>query len=120
MELSIGLDSLNKIYYAGESIAGTVLLINKSKSSSKFDLLIKVSGYYTFRNNKVNPPIMKAVQFYKKTYTLLTDSHSPTGGNNSYHFKFPLNSDKCDDPTFASLYETYHGVSVSVGYDIFF
>ena len=119
MELSIGLDSLNKIYYAGDSIAGTVLLINKSKSSSKFDLLIKVSGYYTFRNNKVNPPIMKAVQFYKKTYTLLTDSHSPTGGNNSYHFKFPLNSDKCDDPTFASLYETYHGVSVSVGYDIY-
>lgn len=116
MEVSVGLDSLNKIYYAGEQISGSVLVINKTKSTTKYDLVVKVVGYYTFRNNKTNPPQLSAVQFYKKTITIQNDLYSTGGGNNTYHFKFPLNSDSCEQ---SSLFESYHGVSVSVGYDIY-
>lgn len=116
MEVSVGLDSLNKIYYAGEQINGTVLVINKSKTTTKYDLVVKVVGYYTFRNNKTNPPQLNAVQFYKKSINLLTDGYSTGGGNNTYHFKFPLNSESCEQP---NLYESYHGVSASLGYDIY-
>ena len=52
MELTLSLDSLNKIYYAGDFIQGSVLIINKTKSTMKFDLNLKVNGFYTFKNLK--------------------------------------------------------------------
>jgi hypothetical protein len=118
MEVNLSLDSLNKIYYAGDFIQGSVLIINKTKTTMKYDLLIKVAGYYTFRNGKENPPKVKSVQFYKKSFNALTDVYSTVGANNSYRFKFPLTSDQCEQNN-ASLYESYHGVSVSVQYDIY-
>ena len=118
MDVTLSLDSLNKLYYAGDSIQGSVLIINKSKTTVKFDLIIKVVGYYTFRNTKENPPKLKAVQFYKKSYNALTDQYSTIGANNSFRFKFPLTSDG-SDPSYDSLYESYHGVCVSVGYEIY-
>jgi len=117
MEVSLSLDSLNKIYYAGDFIQGSVLIINKSKSTIKYDLFIKVTGYYTFRNTKENPPKMKGVPFYKKSFKVLTEQYSTIGANNSYRFKYPLTSDGCEE-NLTSLYESYHGVSVSVGYEI--
>lgn len=118
MELSLSLDSLNKVYYAGDVIQGSVLVINKSKSTVKYDLIIKVTGYYTFRNTKENPPKIKGEQFYKKSFKLLTDNYSTIGANNSFHFKFPLTSDGCEQ-NFSTLYESYHGVTVSVQYEIY-
>ena len=117
MDVSLSLDSLNKIYYAGDYIQGSVLIINKSKSTMKFDLQIKVEGFYTFRNSKESPPKLKSLQFYKKIFTALTDQYSTIGSNNSFRFKFPLTSDGCAQPS-DKLYETYHGVSVSLGYEI--
>ena len=117
MDVSLSLDSLNKIYYAGDYIQGSVLIINKSKSTMKFDLQIKVEGFYTFRNSKESPPKLKSLQFYKKIFTSLTDQYSTIGSNNSFRFKFPLTSDGCAQPS-DKLYETYHGVSVSLGYEI--
>jgi len=117
MELTLSLDNLNKIYYAGETIQGSVLVINKSKQTIKYDLLMKVIGYFTFKNLKTNPPQAKIVQFYKKTYTVQPDLYSTIGANNSYRFKFPLNSESCESNQ-SSLYEGYHGVNVSVSYEI--
>ena len=117
MDVTLSLDSLNKVYYAGDYIQGSVLIINKSKSTMKFDLLVKVVGYYTLRNTKENPPKMKGVQFYKKSFKVLSEQYSTIGANNSYRFKYPLTSDGCEQ-NLSSLYESYHGVSVSVGYEI--
>ena len=117
MDVTLSLDSLNKVYYAGDFIQGSVLIINKSKSTMKFDLLVKVAGYYTLRNTKENPPKMKGVQFYKKSFKVLSEQYSTIGANNSYRFKYPLTSDGCEQ-NLSSLYESYHGVSVSVGYEI--
>ena len=117
MDVTLSLDSLNKVYYAGDFIQGSVLIINKSKSTMKFDLLVKVAGYYTLRNTKENPPKMKGVQFYKKSSKVLSEQYSTIGANNSYRFKYPLTSDGCEQ-NLSSLYESYHGVSVSVGYEI--
>ena len=117
MDVTLSLDSLNKIYYAGDPIQGSVLIINKSRATMKFDLILKVVGYYTFRNTKENPPKLKAVQFYKKSYNALTDQYSTVGANNSYRIKFPLTSEGCDQ-SYDNIYESYHGVAVSVGYEI--
>ena len=118
MEVSLSLDSLNKVYYAGDFIQGSVLIINKSKSTLKFDLIIKVVGYYTFRNTKENPPKLKAHQFYKKSFNSLTDQYSTIGANNSFRFKYPLTSEGAVQGN-NTIYESYHGVSVSVGYEIY-
>ena len=117
MDLTLSLDSLNKLYYAGDIIQGSVLVINKSKSTMKYNLSITVVGNYTFRNTKEIPPKSKVLRFYKKTFNILTDAYSTIGANNSYRFKFPLTSDSCISG-FESLYETYHGVSISIGYEI--
>ena len=117
MDISLSLDSLNKIYYAGDFIQGSVLIINKTKSTMKFDLFITVQGFYTFRNTKENPPKMKGVPFYKKTFKVLAEQYSTIGSNNSFRFKYPLTSDGCEQ-NLTSLYESYHGVSVSLGYEI--
>ena len=118
MDISLSLDSLNKVYYAGDYIQGSILVINKSKSTLKYDLLVKVVGYYTFRKSGVNPPKLKALQFYEKSFNVLTDVYSTLGANNSYRFKFPLTSDGCSQ-NHSNLYESYHGVAVSLGYDIY-
>ena len=118
MEVSLSLDNLNKVYYAGDFIQGSVLIINKSKSTLKFDLIIKAVGYYTFRNTKENPPKLKALQFYKKSFNSLTDQYSTVGANNSFRFKYPLTSEGADQGN-KTIYESYHGVSVSVGYEIY-
>ena len=118
MDISLSLDSLNKVYYAGDYIQGSILVINKSKSTLKYDLLVKVVGYYTFRKSGENPPKLKALQFYEKSFNVLTDVYSTLGANNSYRFKFPLTSDGCSQ-NHSNLYESYHGVAVSLGYDIY-
>ena len=117
MDVTLSLDKFNKLYYAGDNIQGSVLIINKSKTTVKFDLIIKVTGYYTLRNSKENPPKLKALVFYKKSYKALIDQYSTIGSNNSYRFKFPLTSDG-SDPSYDCLYESYHGVAVSLGYEI--
>ena len=118
MELNLSLESLNKCYYAGDLIQGTILIINKSKADMKYKLSVKVVGYYSFNNIKENPPRKKAVQFYKKSLTILPDGYSSIGANNQYHFKFPLTSDSCQE-NFAFLYESYKGATVNVTYDIY-
>ena len=55
MEVNLSLDSLNKKYYSGDFIQDSVLIINKTKTAMKYDLLIKIVGYYTFRNSKKIP-----------------------------------------------------------------
>ena len=104
MELNISLDSLNKVYYAGDYIQGSVLVINKSKTSLKFDLAIKVIGYYSFHNTKLNPPKQKAVFFYNKVNTTLKDGYIAIGSNSPFRFKFPLTSEHCQQ-NYSNLYE---------------
>ena len=118
MELNISLDSLNKVYYAGDYIQGSVLVINKSKTSLKFDLAIKVIGYYSFHNTKLNPPKQKAVFFYNKVNTTLKDGYIAIGSNSPFRFKFPLTSEHCQQ-NYSNLYESYRGASVSLHYEIF-
>ena len=118
MELSISLESLNRIYYAGDFIQGNVLVINKTKFDQKYQLIVKVIGYYTFYNTKENPPKKKAVPFYKKFCQILKDSYSSIGGNNKIHFKFPLTTESCHEDL-SNLYESYKGAKVSVQYDIY-
>ena len=55
--------------------------------------------------------------FYKKTFKVLAEQYSTIGSNNSFRFKYPLTSDGCEQ-NLTSLYESYHGVSVSLGYEI--
>ena len=117
MDITLSLDSLNKVYYAGDYIQGSVLIINKSKTTMKFDLYIKVSGFYTFRNTKENPPKTQGQQFYKKSFKALAEQYSTIGANNNFRFKFPLTSDGCDQ-NYSSLFESYHGVAVSLIYEI--
>lgn len=117
MEVSLSLESTNKIYYAGDYIQGSVLIINKTKSTMKYNLVITVVGNYTFRKTRENPPKTKTLQFYRKAFNVLTDAYSTQGANNPARFKFPLTSDGCDSGS-SCLYETYHGVSVSIGYEI--
>ena len=118
MELTLSLDSLNKLYYAGEHIQGNVLSINKSKFDLKYKLLIRVMGYYSFYNTRETPVKKKTFPFYKKNYTIVSDSYSSVGGNNNTRFKFPLNSDSCEG-SFSYLYESYKGAKVSVTYEIY-
>ena len=118
MEVNLSLESTNKIYYAGDNILGSVLIINKSKSTMKFNLVLTVIGRYTFRKSRENPPKVKTQDFYKKSFNVLTDSYSTQGANNPIRFKFPLTSDGCQSGL-SSLYETYHGVAVSIGYEIY-
>ena len=118
MELSLSLDSLNKTYHAGDFITGSILIINKSKFDLKFQLLVKVIGFYTFYNSKENPPKKKALPFYKKNYVTLNDGYSSIGANNQYRFKFPLTSDQCQEEL-SLIYESYKGAKVTVQYDLY-
>ena len=118
MELTLSLDSLNKLYYAGEYVQGNVLAINKSKFDLQFKLQVKIVGYYSLYNTKENPPKKKAVPFYKKSYTIASDNYSSIGANNNTKFKFPLNSDSCEG-NFSSIYESYKGAKISVQYEIY-
>ena len=118
MELSLSLDSLNRTYHAGDFITGSILIINKSKFDLKFQLLVKVIGYYTFYNTKENPPKKKAVPFYKKYYVTLNEGYSTIGANNQYRFKFPLTSDQCQEEL-SLIYESYKGAKVTVQYDLY-
>ena len=118
MDLSLSLDSLNKTYYAGDFITGTVLVINKTKSDLKYQLVIKAIGYYTFYNTKENPPKKKPIPFYKKNYVILNDGYSSIGANNQTRFKFPLSSDSCQEDL-SLLYESYKGAKVSLQYDLY-
>ena len=117
MELTLSLDSLNKIYYAGDFIQGSVLIINKTKSTMKYDLNLKVNGYYTFKNIKETPPKPKASVFYKKSFRVFTDQYSTVGSSTPYRVKFPLTSEGCEQ-SYEPLYESYHGVCVSILYEI--
>ena len=63
MELTLSLDSLNKLYYAGEYVQGNVLAINKSKFDLQFKLQVKIVGYYSLYNTKENPPKKKGSPF---------------------------------------------------------
>jgi len=118
MDITLSLDSLNKTYYAGDFITGSILIINKSKFDLKYQLLVKVIGYYTFYNTKENPPKKKAIPFYKKNYIALHDGYSTIGANNQYRFKFPLTSDQCQDE-FSLLYESYKGAKASLQYELY-
>ena len=118
MELSMSLDSLNKAYTAGDFITGVILSINKSKTNLKYQLLVKVIGYYTFSTLKENPPRKKSVFFYNKSFTIQNEIFASIGANNQYRFKFPLTSDSCQQDL-NSLYESYKGATVSVNYEIY-
>ena len=117
MELTLSLDGLNKIYYAGDFIQGSVLIINKSKSTIKYDLNIKVNGFFTLKNIKENPPKAKGIQFYRKSFRIYTDQYATIGSSSPYRIKFPLTSDGCEKP-YEYLYESYQGVTISVLYEI--
>lgn len=118
MELSLGLGSLNKVYYAGDLIQGSVLVINKSKFDIRYQLSVKVLGYYTFYNTKENPPKRKILTFYKKNFPILKDGYSSIGGNNQVRFKFPLTSESCQEG-YSFMYESYKGAKVTLQYEIY-
>jgi len=113
MEVTLSLDDFNKTYLVPDSITGNVLIINKEKQTLQINLKITLIGFYTFKNLKSNPPSAKNKIFLEKSIQVPTSGYLLKGANNTYPFKFPLIPDEN-----TKFYETYHGVSVSISYDI--
>lgn len=113
MEVTLSLDDFNKTYLVPDSITGNVLIINKEKQTMQINLKIILIGFYTFKNLKSNPPQAKNKIFLEKSIQVPTSGYLLKGANNTYPFKFPLIPDEN-----TKFYETYHGVSVSISYDI--
>jgi hypothetical protein len=114
MEVTVSLDDFNKTYLIPESITGNVLIISKEKQTVQINLKIIIIGFFTLKNLKFNPPQAKNVIFFEKSIQVPTSGYLLKGANNTYPFKFPLIPE--GDSKF---YETYHGVSVSVGYELY-
>ena len=109
MEVTLALDSLNKIYYAGENITGKVLLINKLKSRIQYNMYALAIGYYKIKNMKNGNE--QILPFYKKKLLIRQNEYNIAGDSNSIAFRFPLNSQDAELP---NLYETYQGVKISL------
>ena len=114
MEVTISLDDFNKTYLVPDSITGNVLIISREKQTIQINLKMIIIGFYTFKNLKINPPQAKNVIFLEKSIQVPTSGYLLKGANNTYPFKFPLIPDEN-----SKFYETYHGVSVSISYDIY-
>jgi len=114
MEVTVSLDDFNKTYLIPESITGNVLIISKEKQTVQINLKIIIIGFFTLKNLKSNPPQAKIVTFFEKSIQVPTSGYLLKGANNTYPFKFPLIPDGN-----SKFYETYHGVSVSVSYDLY-
>jgi len=114
MEVTVSLDDFNKTYLIPESITGNVLIISKEKQTVQINLKIIIIGFFTLKNLKFNPPQAKIVTFFEKSIQVPTSGYLLKGANNTYPFKFPLIPDGN-----SKFYETYHGVSVSVSYDLY-
>jgi len=114
MEVTVSLDDFNKTYLIPESITGNVLIISKEKQTVQINLKIIIIGFFTLKNLKFNPPQAKIVTFFEKSIQVPTSGYLLKGANNTYPFKFPLIPEGN-----SKYYETYHGVSVSVSYDLY-
>jgi hypothetical protein len=114
MEVTISLDDFNKTYLVPDSITGNVLIISREKQTIQINLKMIIIGFYTFKNLKITPPQAKNVIFLEKSIQVPTSGYLLKGANNTYPFKFPLIPDEN-----SKFYETYHGVSVSISYDIY-
>lgn len=115
MDLTLALDKINKTFYAGDNISGKILLINKLKQTVQYDLQIQVEGRLTVKNFKNNPPTNQNIPFYIKKIQIRSQEYSTVGSSTNISFKFPLNSENAD---LQNLYESYHGVRMSVSYEL--
>ena len=59
----------------------------------------------------------KFIFLFNRKGSKSSDTYSTKGANNPARFKFPFTSDGCDSSS-SCLYETYLGVSFSLGYDV--
>lgn len=116
--LEIRFKKYNKTYFEGDVLKGSIVI--NSSSESKIDgLTIAIDGFVAMQISNKNTGVFDA--FYNsvnKPITLLNQAIEllPAGskiaaGLNEYDFEFPLKSKGAD-----KLYETYHGVFVSITY----
>lgn len=116
--IEIRLKKHNKTYQEGELLKGSVII--DSSSESKIDgLILQCDGFVAMQISNKNTGVFDA--FYNsvnKPITLLSQSKELLGsgskiaaGINEYEFEFLLKPKGAD-----KLYETYHGVFVSITY----
>lgn len=118
INLEIRFRKFNKTYHEGDVLKGSVVI--NSSSDEKIDgLVLFCDGYVGMQISNKNTGVFEA--FYNtvnKPITLLNQAFEilPAGskimaGLSEYEFEFPLNPKGSD-----KLYETYHGVFVSITY----
>lgn len=119
VSLEIRLRKPNKTYQEGDMMKGSIVI--NSSSETKIDgLTITAEGFVAMQISNKNQGVFDA--FYNtvnKPITLLNQTLELLAGTkvgagiNEYEFEFPLKSKGAE-----KLYETYHGVFVSVTYFI--
>lgn len=108
MNISIKLDSFNKIYKEGENITGTVDI--DSSDIVPYDHITAVlTGSYIIKNQKVSPPQNHIIKFYNAKQKLSSSGKLRKDQVNT----FPLNINLESTPE-NKLIETYQGVVVTI------
>lgn len=119
MTMDIRLKKANKTYYEGDLVKGSVI-INSTSEAKADGLTVNIEGFVAMQVSNKNTGVFDA--FYNsvnKPITLINQSYQllPAGakivlGLNEYDFEFELKTKG------ERLYETYHGVFVSITYFI--
>lgn len=120
VSLEIRLRKQNKTYQEGDLVKGSVVI--NSSSETKIDgLSISAEGFVAMQISNKNQGVFdafyntvnKPITLLNQNLELLAGGTKVGAGINEYDFEFQLKSKGAD-----KLYETYHGVFVSVTYFI--
>lgn len=114
MNISVKLDSFNKIYKQGEAVTG-VVEIDSKESISYEHITAVITGSYIIKNQKSSPPQTHIIKFYLKKQKIAENGKLKTDKINSFNMKIPLES--TSDNT---LMETYQGVVVTIAVSILY
>lgn len=118
--LEIRLKKYSKTYYEGELLKGSIHVINSSSESKIDGLIISCDGFVAMQISNKNTGVFdafynsvnKPITLLNQTIDILPAGSKIAAGLNEYDFEFPLIHSKGSD----KLYETYHGVFVSITY----
>lgn len=116
--IEIRLKKHNKTYQEGELLKGSVII--NSSSESKIDgLILQCDGFVAMQISNKNTGVFdafynsvnKPITLLSQSKELLASGSKIAAGINEYEFEFLLKPKGAD-----KLYETYHGVFVSITY----
>jgi hypothetical protein len=114
IKIQTHLESFNKIYREGDTMTGTVEV--SSNEDSKFEHITAiVTGQYTIKNAKVNPPQTSIIKFYTKKVKIAENGKITAGKAGSFNLKIGLTGSE-ENP----LYESYQGVIVLISVRLVF